>query len=346
MSRYYTQGAGRPASPDEVEFADRVGTSSFIGGPRRGNANEMRPMRHGEYEAPPEQRAPSFDIRADFDGSGPRWSEMYGVAKQETYRPVYDHHEAEGSIGHLMPKQDQHNDPEMVTVPVLGAEWTKDELHGQSRRGKADAKADKRKTNFKAWNRDQRGCCGCSWMTRTAFVFVAFFFIAALIVTLYFVIPRAVEFQWYADQPFVNTTDTYFARTPANFTFDANLQLLADSSASYVPVQFSNAEAKILDIDTGVVIANGKLGKYTLQKGKNVPVAFPVTFSYAAINGTDPTWSNMYNACKHLFPGQERSSMKFRVEVKQFIVGMIPNPISTASLLGITCPFELPANGV
>jgi hypothetical protein len=85
MSRYYTHGAGRPPSPDEVEFADRVGQSSFMGGGgRRGNANEMRPMRNGQYQAPTEQREPSFDVRADFDGAGPRWSEMYGVAKQET----------------------------------------------------------------------------------------------------------------------------------------------------------------------------------------------------------------------------------------------------------------------
>jgi hypothetical protein len=226
------------------------------------------------------------------------------------------------------------------------ARWTKDELHGQSRRGKAEAKADKRKTNWKAWNRDQRGCCGCSWMTRTVFVFIAFFFIAGLIVTLFFVIPRAVEFQWYADEPFVNTTSAYFTRTPANFTFDANLQLMADSTASWIPVQFSNAEAKVLDIDTGVVIANGKLGSYKLKKGKNLPVVFPVTFAYAAINGTDPTWSNMYNACKFQFQGQEKPSLKFRLEVKQFIVGMVPKPISTSSLLGITCPFELAADGV
>lgn len=86
MSRFYTHGAGRPTTPDEVEYADRVGTSSFIGegGPRRGNDAELRPMRNGQYQAPTEQREPSFDVRADFDGSGPRWSEMYGVAKQET----------------------------------------------------------------------------------------------------------------------------------------------------------------------------------------------------------------------------------------------------------------------
>lgn len=38
------------------------------------------------------------------------------------YRPVYDHHQDQGSVGHLMAKQEHYNDPEMVTVPVLGAE--------------------------------------------------------------------------------------------------------------------------------------------------------------------------------------------------------------------------------
>lgn len=199
---------------------------------------------------------------------------------------------------------------------------------------------------MKAWNRDQRGCCGIKWMTRTVFVFIMFFFIAGLAVTLYFVIPRAVVFQFYADEPFMNTTKPYFARTPANFTFDANLQLLADSTASYLPVQFSNVQAKIIDLDTGVVIANGELGRYKLKKGRNLPVVFPVTFSYAAINGTDQTWTNMYDACKHQFTGQVRSAIKLRLEVKQNIVGMIPKPMSQDSLLGITCPFELPADGV
>lgn len=84
MSRYYTHGAGRPGSPDEPDYSDHVGGSSFIGGGgRRGRGGDI-PLRNGQYEAPTEQRAPSFDVRADFDGAGPRWSEMYGVAKHET----------------------------------------------------------------------------------------------------------------------------------------------------------------------------------------------------------------------------------------------------------------------
>lgn len=235
----------------------------------------------------------------------------------------------------------------LLTVPdCADSRWTKEELRNQTRRGKAEVKSDKRKSAFKAWNRDQRGCCGISWMTRTVFVFIAFFFIAGLVVTLYFTIPRAVVFQFYDDQPFVNTTTPYFARTPANFTFDADLQLMCDSTASYLPVHFSDAKATVIDQDTGNVIAHGSLGNYKMKKGKNIPVRFPVTFSYAAVNASDQTWVNMYDACKYQFQGQTRGDLKFRLEVKQSIIGMVTKPVSQDSLLGIACPFMLPADGV
>lgn len=32
-----------------------------------------------------EDKEQGFDVRADFDGAGPRWSEMHGVAKHETW---------------------------------------------------------------------------------------------------------------------------------------------------------------------------------------------------------------------------------------------------------------------
>jgi len=74
MSKYYTQGAGagRSHSPED-DFQDRPSVGS------------RQPLNRGRndyyYEEPKEQ---GFDVRADFDGEGPRWSEMYGVAKNET----------------------------------------------------------------------------------------------------------------------------------------------------------------------------------------------------------------------------------------------------------------------
>lgn len=62
---------------------------------------------------------------------------------------------------------------EMVTVPALGAEWGKDELHQASKAGKRERKAESRKKFWKEWNRDQRGLCG-HYFTRKVLVFVLF----------------------------------------------------------------------------------------------------------------------------------------------------------------------------
>lgn len=45
-------------------------------------------------------------------------------------------------------------------------------------------------------------------------------------VTLYFVIPRAPNFEFYDEQPFTVDNNTIsFSRTPTNFSFSGNLNL-------------------------------------------------------------------------------------------------------------------------
>lgn len=82
--------------------------------------------------------------------------------------------------------------------------------------------------------------------------------------------------------------------------------VIADASRSYVPVQFSNLQAKLYDIETNKVIATGDLGKHKVDNAVNQPIILPVTFSYSAINVTDPTWVHIYDACGHLWPGVVR----------------------------------------
>lgn len=251
-----------------------------------------------------------------------------------------------GSGSGLGFKMQEPNDPEMVSVPVLGPEWTKSELRGISGRGKNDRKRDKRTKNWRAWNRDQKGCCGISWLTRTVFVFAFFFFLAALIVTLVFTIPRPVKFEFYQPEPLSIKNDTIvFSRTPANFSFDAELQLMADASSSFVPVQIQ-ADATVLDLRTSKVIARGSLARRTLKHEANLPIRFPVTFEYAAVNTSDPTWDYMYKACQHRWPGIERGDIELRVEVKQSIVGVVGHPISASSVHSVPCPAELGQDSV
>ncbi|KAL1413307.1 hypothetical protein Q8F55_001063 [Vanrija albida] len=335
MSKFYMSGDGRAASIDEPEY--RAGGS---GRPKRSNKQQK-----DEYYELGEERDLGFDVRADFDGTGPRWSEMYGVAKNEQYRPVYDHvaPSGTGEVGARPARYDysEARDPEMVSVPVLGPEWEKGELHAQSRRGKKEIKADKRNTAIKAWNRDQRGMCGISWLTRTWFVFIAFFFIAALIVVLFFTIPRAAVWQWYdADPVLVYNETAVLTRVPANFSFDADLHLLVDASTSWLPVRFSNVQATVYDVQSQKIIAQGNKKSFTVQNKKDQPVVFPIHFQYIGINTSDTTWAAMYDACQFQFNGVERADLKWTVEVRQSIIGMVTKPVSTDSFTGVKCPFQ------
>lgn len=256
---------------------------------------------------------------------------------------MYDHDAPtrSGSGSGLGFKMQEPNDPEMVSVPVLGPEWTKAELRGISNRGKNDRIRDKRVKNWRAWNRDQKGCCGVKWLTRTVFVFFVFFFLAALIVTLYFVIPRAVKFEFYQPDPLSINNDTLvFNRVPTNFSFNADLHLMADASSSYVPVQIK-ADATVLDLRTSKVIARGTLERRTLDHKSNIPIFFPVTFEYAAVNTSDATWDYMYKACQHRWNGVQRGDIELRVEVKQSIIGVVGHPISASSVHSVPCPAEL-----
>lgn len=68
----------------------------------------------------------------------------------------------------------------MVTVPAMGAEWSKDELKNMTKRGRKEKKAEKRKQFWTEWRRDQRGLCG-KYFTRRTLVFFLFALCAAYV---------------------------------------------------------------------------------------------------------------------------------------------------------------------
>jgi poly(3-hydroxybutyrate) depolymerase len=65
------------------------------------------------------------------------------------------------------------NKVEMVTVPAMGAEWSKDEMKNMTKRGRKEDKRERRSQFWKAWKRDQRGLCG-KYFTRRVLVFFLF----------------------------------------------------------------------------------------------------------------------------------------------------------------------------
>ncbi|WVN90224.1 uncharacterized protein L203_105460 [Cryptococcus depauperatus CBS 7841] len=313
-----------------------------------------------------EERDEPFDVRADFDVKGPRWSEMnglgsldspaiqgndrtrgsvVGMAERASYRPVEQH---VPPLNHTY-SQDKASASreELVSVPVLGPEWRKVELHDLSRRGQSEIKDHKRKRAWRAWTRDQRGLFGTKWLTRRVFIFFVFFFLAALGVTLYFVIPRVPSFTFYKDQPWTVNNDTIaFSRTPTNFSFAGNLNIYGDASSSYLPVHFKHLEATLYDETTNKKIATGDWGNHMMAHKAQQPVILPVNFVYSTVNASDPTWSNMYKACGHIWTGTVRPSLKFRLVLKMSIVGLTNKPAISTQIGDVACPFELSANNV
>ncbi|WWD18980.1 hypothetical protein CI109_103437 [Kwoniella shandongensis] len=319
------------------------------------------------YEQGEEEDEP-FDVRADFDGTGPRWSDRYGqgqgigqdvgkgegslrsglgggmVGDDRSYRPVDDH---VAPTGHTANTKSATSREELVSVPVLGAEWQKSELHELSRRGQSELRGEKRTRAWREWTRDQRGLCGSRWFTRRILVGAIFAFVVALGIALFFLIPRVPSFEFYGEQPFsVDNSTISFNRTPTNFSFSGNLNLYADASSSYLPVHFTSLQAKLYDLTTDKLIATGDWGNHRIAHKDQQPVLLPVTFSYSALNTSDTTWNDMYDACGHLWTGTTRPDLKFRLVLRMSIMGLVNHPEQSTQISDVTCPFELPGNSV
>ncbi|WWC90773.1 uncharacterized protein L201_005710 [Kwoniella dendrophila CBS 6074] len=322
-------------------------------------SDSAQPNNHLYYEEGEDLDEP-FDVRADFDGTGPKWSERNGAREEgslrsggalgmgmmddASYRPVSSH---VAPSAYTDMNKSVASREEMVSVPMLGPEWQKSELHELSRRGQAEMRGEKRSKAWKEWTRDQRGLCGVRWLTRKVLVFIIFFFLAALGVTLYFVIPRVPNFEFYAESPFtVDNSTINFNRVPTNFSFTGNLNLYGDGSGSYLPIHFTSLKATLYDETTNKAIATGDWGNHKLDHKNQQPVVLPVNFAYSAVNTSDTTWNNMYNACGHKWTGTVRPDLKLRLLLKMSIVGLTNHPEISTQISDIACPFELGANSV
>lgn len=164
------------------------GRTSLYGQPRQ------EPVKGG---APwEEDNGGAFDIYADFNNVGPRYS---GAQTLETIAPP-------GNNGCVVALSDLNERPiltslyyaryrnlstppasvkgghetepvELVTVPRFGPEWTKDELRSMTGRGRSEDQKIERRQRWREWNQDRRGLFGKRWLTRKVMVWTTFFVI-------------------------------------------------------------------------------------------------------------------------------------------------------------------------
>lgn len=285
-------------------------------------------------------RNAGWDVFADFNNAGPRYS---GAVTQNSQ----GYTQLPATSNKLM--EEAPTNVEMVTVPALGPEWGKVELHDMTKAGKSEKKSESRQDAWKAWNRGERGICG-DYCGRKTFVFSLFGLCALVGIALAFTIPRVPAFTFSSSSALANATGSWakavpiiFSRAPTNFSFPAYAALQLDTTANYIPITFTSLQADVFDLQTSRQVATGNMGRKTFQAKTFTNILLPLNFTYVATNASDQTWANWYNACRNaaFSSNGTRPPAEFRLLLTMNILGLPTSSQTSAEVADAPCPVEL-----
>ncbi|KAJ3732366.1 hypothetical protein DFJ43DRAFT_1132008 [Lentinula guzmanii] len=334
----HAQGRGRD---DASSFFDRTSRNldgagrASTAGYNRGSyfmAGREEPVKGGRDEEEAGGNGGAWDIYADFNNEGPRYSSAF----------VSSSTPADATIGPV----------EMVTVPAMGPEWQRDELRDMTKAGKREKKSESRQQAWKEWNRGQRGICG-KWFTRKMLIIFLFILCCCIGIILAFTIPRVPAFAFNTSTPLANATGdwkdaipTVFSRSPTNFSFAGFADLQVNTDSNFLPLTFNHLRATIYDLDTGVQVGSGDLGHRTFPAKTLSSFQLPLNFTYSAVNTSDTTWTNWYDACRNAIDdvGGVRPAVKFTIKLDMDIAGLPSKPSTQAQVSNADCPVELAEN--
>ncbi|GAA6013710.1 hypothetical protein JCM10207_004828 [Rhodosporidiobolus poonsookiae] len=183
---------------------------------------------------------------------------------------------------------------------------------------------------------------------------LALFVIVATILLCYFLIPRTPTITFTSpkvpETPFTAGDDSgnpYISSAdPTAFSFDARLTFAIDASASYLPVKYSSFGLTVKLSDTGGTVAHTVWddGEITVPARGVTSYEFPITFQGNYTDDNDRTYQSMRSACAHKYATVYRPPLNLTVSVDASITGVVNAPVRTATLRGIDCPVEWPAN--
>ncbi|KAI9453235.1 hypothetical protein BJY52DRAFT_1205520 [Lactarius psammicola] len=312
------------------------------------DAGREEPVKGGHDEAEQPNEG-GWDVYADFNNKGPRYSHAFGIGKNDA-----SYQQLSPQLTGKMDEESSTQGPvELVTVPALGAEWGKDELKDMTKRGRREKEKENFGRKWKAFNRGEYGMFGRKWLTRRTVVFFIFGLCAAIGIILAFTIPRVPGFAISGKSPLVSATGWFnqsvpvgFSRFPANFSFPAALSLQVDTGSNFLPLVFKNLDAQLYDLDSFRLVGIGHLNHTKLPAKKFSSIQMPVNFTYVATNDSDQTWINWYNACKNKaqYTGGERPGLRFRLNIDMNIAGLPTKHSTATSVTNAPCPIELPSS--
>jgi hypothetical protein len=312
------------------------------------DAGREEPVKGG-YDEVEQPNEGGWDVFADFNNTGPRYSHAFGLGNNDT-----SYQQLSPQLSGKVDAESVSQGPvEMVTVPALGAEWGKDELKDMTKRGRREKNTEDFGRKWKAFNRGAYGLFGRKWLTRRTIVFFIFGLCAAIGLVLAFTIPRVPAFNINGQTPLVSATGSFnqsisagFSRIPANFSFPGAVSLQVDTSSNFLPLVFKHLDAQVYDLDTFNLVGTGYLNHTTLPAKSFSSIQMPINFTYVATNDSDQTWINWYNACKNkaLYANDTRPGLQFRLNIGMSIAGLPTKHSTATTVTNAACPIELPIN--
>ncbi|KAI6015398.1 hypothetical protein PISMIDRAFT_189853 [Pisolithus microcarpus 441] len=323
------------------------------------DAGRQEPVKGGvdeEEVVEAEPQADSWDIYADFNNVGPRYSTAFGIGQRQAQDSSY--HQIPSSTPAIAPKSETDVEStltpvELVTVPALGPEWQRSELKSMTKSGKRELKGVERKAKWKAWNRGEIGLFGTKWFTKKFLVFFVFGLCVLIGITLAITIPRVPGITFSGSSPLTQVSGSFndsipieFSRSPANFSFPAYANVQVDTTGNIIPLTFNSIDAQVWYSSTNMQVATGYFGKKTLPAKSFPVIQIPLNFSYVATNDTDPTWVAWYDACKNAAtdPNGVQPGINFELILNMDIAGLPTSQSASAQAANAACPFQLPVN--
>ncbi|KAF9231014.1 hypothetical protein BU15DRAFT_81368 [Melanogaster broomeanus] len=360
----YPRGAARPRAESQSSFyADRQSRTSHdvLNGQSAGynassflDAGRQEPLKGGRDEEEEAAGTPeTWDVFADFNNMGPRYSSAFASQQQDTA-----YHQIPATMPATIGKVESDNDSttapvEYVTVPALGPEWQRSEMKQMTKSGRREVKNDERVAKWRAWNRGEIGLCGTRWFTRKFLAFFIFGLCGVTAMILAITLPRVPALSFDGTAPFVAATGSFnasipteFTRYPANFSFPAFANIQVDTTSNIIPLAFNRIDAQVWYPTDNMQIGTGNLGKFTLPAKQFPVIQVPLNISYIAPNDTDPTWVAWYNACKNTgtYTTGIRPGVSLELILTMDIVGLLSTSSASAQLSSVSCPIELPLN--
>jgi hypothetical protein len=317
--------------------------------PLKGGADEESQTPGHSGPSSPNEHEAGWDVFADFNNTGPRYSTAFG-----TQEPTYHSLSVADRKGSEIDKTSSLGPVEMVTVPAMGPEWSKNEMREMTKAGRRERKNAQRGNPIQSFRRDKTGLCGIKWLNRKFLTFFIFALIVVIGIILAFTIPRVPGLQFNNFTPLINATNTAFGRSvpvefsraPANFSFPAFAPVQFNTNSNFLTLHITEISGQVLDAETGRQVGNLTLGDTYIPAKTFQVVNLPITFSYIASNDTETTWVNWYDACinPQNAPNGTRPGLNFQLVVQMTIAGLPGTSSASTQVNGANCPVTLPAN--